>query len=149
MRKAKIMTQSTAKINPGKELQQFVTAFYNKYAAKYGLTANCFDPEYVSDCLDLEQETDLDLSTNFQTLLNKNQKLSQYQLIVLTIPKKGNTFTVSLVTRKTIKGQADDMLNGYGSPYTNAKPDKVLAQAAKTLSGKREETLLALSDLAQ
>lgn len=143
------MTQSATKINPGKELQQFVADFYDKYAAKYGLTGNCFDPKYVSDCLDLEQETDLDLSTNFQTLLNKNQKLNQYQVLVLTIPKKGNTFTVSLVNRATIAGESDDMLNGYGSPYTNAEPDKVLAQAAKTLSGKREETLLALNNLTQ
>lgn len=149
MRKVQIMTQSAIKINPGKELQQFVADFYDKYAAKYGLTGNCFDPKYVSDCLDLEQETDLDLSTNFQTLLNKNQKLSKYQVLVLTIPQKGNTFTVSLVNRKTIKGEADDMLNGYGSPYTNAEPDKVLAQAAKTLSSKREETLLALNNLTQ
>lgn len=143
------MTQSMNKINPGKELQQFVADFYDKYAAKYGLSGNHFNAEYVSDCIDLEQETDLDISSNYATLIDQKKQVDHYQLIVLTIPQKGNTFTVSLVTRKAIDGESDDMLDGYGSPYTNSEPDQVLEQETKMLSGKREETLLALSDLAQ
>lgn len=143
------MTQSMNKINPGKELQQFVADFYDKYAAKYGLRGNHFNAAYVSDCLDLEQETDLDLSSNYVPPIDQKKQVDHYQLIVLTIPQKGNTFTVSLVTRKAINGESDDMLDGYGSPYTNSEPDQVLAQETKTLSGKREETLLALSALAQ
>ena len=143
------MTQSMNKINPGKELQQFVADFYAKYAAKYGLSGNHFNTEYVSDCIDLEQETDLDISSNYATLIDQKKQVDHYQLIVLTIPQKGNTFTVSLVTRKAIDGESDDMLDGYGSPYTNSEPDQVLEQETKMLSGKREETLLALSDLAQ
>lgn len=143
------MTQSEVKTNPGKELQQFVAAFYDKYVEKYGLSGNHFNAEYVSDCIDLEQETDLDISSNYVASIDQKEQVDHYQLIVLTIPQKGNTFTVSLVTRATIDGEADDMLDGYGSPYTNSEPDQVLAQETKTLSGKREETLLALSDLAQ
>lgn len=143
------MTQSEVKTNPGKELQQFVAEFYDKYAAKYGLIGNYFNAEYVSDCIDLEQETDLDISSNYATLLEQGKELDHYQLIVLTIPQKGNTFTVSLVTRATIDGESDDMLDGYGSPYTNPEPDKILEKETKTLSGNREETLQTLSNLAQ
>lgn len=143
------MTQSEVKTNPGKELQQFVAEFYDKYAAKYGFIGNYFNPEYASDCIDLEQETDLDISSNYVASIDQKKQVDHYQLIVLTIPQKGNTFTISLVTRATIDGESDDMLDGYGSPYTNSEPDKILEKETKTLSGNREETLQTLSDLAQ
>lgn len=140
------MVQSETEISPGKELKQFVTDFNDKYAEKYQLSKIHFDADYVSDCIDLEQETDIDLSFNFANLKKQGQDLKQYQLVVLTIPAAGNTFTVSLVTRTTMNGDSDDMLNGYGSPYTSAEADTVLAQATKTLSGNREETLCNLTD---
>lgn len=140
------MVQSETEISPGKELKQFVTNFNDKYAEKYQLAKIHFDADYVSDCIDLEQETDIDLSSNFANLKKQDQHLKRYQLVVLTIPAAGNTFTVSLVTRQTMNGASDDMLNGYGSPYTSAEPDTVLAQETKTLSGDREETLCSLID---
>ena len=140
------MVQSETEISSGKELKQFVTDFNDKYAEKYQLSKIHFDADYVSDCIDLEQETDIDLSSNFANLKKQGQDLKQYQLVVLTIPAAGNTFTVSLVTRTTMNSDSDDMLNGYGSPYTSAEADTVLAQATKTLSGNREETLCNLTD---
>lgn len=140
------MVQSETEISPGKELKQFVTDFNDKYAEKYQLSKIQFDADYVSDCIDLEQETDIDLSSNFANLKKQGQDLKQYQLVVLTIPAAGNTFTVSLVTRRTMNGASDDMLNGYGSPYTSAEADTVLAQVTKTLSADREETLCSLTD---
>lgn len=140
------MVQSETEISPGKELKQFVTDFNDKYAEKYQLSKIQFDADYVSDCIDLEQETDIDLSSNFANLKKHDQHLKRYQLVVLTIPAAGNTFTVSLVTRRTMNGDSDDMLNGYGSPYTSAEADTVLAQVTKTLSADREETLCSLTD---
>lgn len=81
MRKAKIMTQSEVKTNPGKELQQFVAEFYDKYAAKYGFIGNYFNPEYASDCIDLEQETDLDISSNYVASIDQKKQVDHYQLI--------------------------------------------------------------------
>ena len=140
------MVQSETEISSGKELKQFARDFNDKYAEKYQLTKIHFDADYVSDCIDLEQETDIDLSSNFANLKKQDQHLKSYQLVVLTIPAAGNTFTVSLVTRQTMNGNSDDMLHGYGSPYTSAELDKVLAQETKTLSGDREETLCSLTD---